>query len=219
VRVPLLLWISLSTAQAQDACQQVRDVRAMAVREGLDDSTLRVLEQRACAGQSAISAAPITSADCASLQTMAWLAGMGGAKPEETGAVERARDVACALPTDEARRSWDNGLTMKSTSGSWSYPNGLTARSTGGAWSYPNGLTARSTGGAWSYPNGLTARSVSGRWSRPDGISVASEQDLVRWACDASPNTCREWLAWIGRADGEARAMGVLAMAWEARSR
>lgn len=217
-----LLTLAAPDAAAQDACQEIRNVRALAVRDGLDDRTLRRLEATYCGGGHADRPHPgrppvgAVSADCRSLQLMEWLQTIGGGRKDQLEAISAKRSVACTMNADQGRRTWDNGLTLKSTSGAWSYPTGLTAISTSGALSYPNGLTARSSSGSWSYPNGLTARSASGRWSRPDGLSVGGEQDLVGWACSQNPADCDWYVQRIAQLDGQVREMAIVAMAWRA---
>lgn len=183
-----------STSARADACADVRRVRALAVDEGLDDTSLRTLERRVCPGM-LTSIVPITSRPreqpraahdvdvCADYSRLAILA-----RADERFAGERlawidsGRTAACRGLVAADGETWPNGVRARDASGNWYYPNGLRARASNGTWYYPSGLVARGADGSWQYANGVRAKSADGRWYLPNG-ERSSPGDLLRRAC------------------------------------
>ena len=167
-----------------DTCQQIRQVRRLAIREGLDDDNLATLEYQYCATAqppaSITVPSPTATQDCVDLTIMSRLARMTEGNSNLVSLVESQQLLACGFSEQWGRSSFDypNGQMAKFGS-NWNYPNGRTAKF-GSTWNYPNGQMAK-FGTNWTYPNGQTAKFGS-TWNYPNGTSTTFES-LLSWAC------------------------------------
>ena len=181
----LVLGFTTDTTSANsDTCQQIRQVRRLAIRENLDDDNLATLEYQYCATaqppNSITQPSPTATQDCVDLTVMTRLARIAEGNSNLVSLVESQQLLACGFSEQWGRSSFNypNGQTAKFGS-IWNYPNGQTAKF-GSNWNYPNGKTAQ-FGSTWNYPNGQTAKFAS-IWNYPNGTSTSFES-LLSWAC------------------------------------
>ncbi len=225
--IPSLLLLTLA---ASPACQEIRDVRALAIREGLDDATLRTLEARHCAAPEAprterrerdhdrprrhradeLQPPSGASRTCVDLSMMARLAAVAGAREELRATVEAERATWCALGRErEGTLSWPNGTTMRHANGSWQWPSGTTAKYANGSWQWPSGTTANYANGAWQYPSGTTAKYANGSRQRSDGRTI-DEEGLVAAACREEPGRCGAIVERLRGLPGDFRELALI---------
>ncbi|NJL03110.1 MAG: hypothetical protein HC910_22015 [Spirulinaceae cyanobacterium SM2_1_0] len=198
-------------------CQQVREVRALALQAGLDGANLAALEVLYCqrSQPSRRSIRHQVSRDCQTLTAIAQLARIEQGTSALTRAVVGQQQVACNLGENsrlDRRLSYPNGQAVR-FGDNWQYPNGQQAFF-GATWNYPSGTRAR-FGSSWQYPNGSTARFGS-NWRYPDG-TLTSEQQLLTWACAIVPaDECNQRLSEIRTRSGDTRDLAILELAWRA---
>ncbi len=198
-------------------CQQVREVRALALQTGLDGQNLATLENLYCqrSRPSHPSRRPETSRDCQILTMMAQLARIEAGQDATTRAVLGQQQAACNLASGSMLSPllrYPNGQVVRFGS-TWHYPNGQRAQF-GSIWNYPSGTQAK-FGSTWNYPNGATAR-FGDRWRYPNG-SLVSEQQAVSWACALVPAAeCNQRLQEARRRSGDSRDLVILELIWRA---
>lgn len=176
----MLLMLSLASAVAlaqapTQSCNEVKRVKDLARRHGLDDSSLRALESRYCTTETKKSKAPAPpssvfgkSAACVEAMVVEQLSGFDPAK-EEGEVIKALRETLCKSKSPPSEVRYSNGKLARSSTGVWNFPSGRLARALGGPWLFPDAKTARQSDGAWSYPNGGTARYSDGSWKAPRG--------------------------------------------------
>ncbi|MEQ9670721.1 hypothetical protein [Coleofasciculus sp. G2-EDA-02] len=228
IRVVLLLSSLLALGTRGDRadatptqCSQIRQVRRLAIQQGLDDANLATLEAQYCntAQPSAVEVIPPPTAtqECLDLTIMTRLARMSQGNSNLVRLVETQQQFACGLANTWGRAiiEYPNGQRAK-IGDNWNYPNGQTAKF-GAIWKYPNGQTAK-VASRWYYPNGEIAK-FGTRWSYPTGES-ANFENLVTWACSViSRDECASRLLALRNTNDFWSEMATLELAWQAYSK
>ena len=203
-----------------DTCQQIRQVRRLAMREGLDQDNLATLEERYCVTAEPPNQitlpSPTASQDCIDLTVITRLARMTEGESNLVSLVESQQLLACGLAEQWGRSSlnYANGQTAKFGS-NWHYPNGKTAKF-GSTWHYPNGKTAK-FGSTWNYPNGQTAK-FGTNWNSPNG-NFTSFEDLLSWACSIlRREECAARLLAVRNTDDFWSELAMVELSWQAYS-
>jgi len=217
----LVLGISCDRADATPTqCRQIRQVRRLAIQQGLDDENLATLEAQYCdtAQPSAVETIPPPTAtqECLDLTIMTRLARLSEGNNNLVRLVESQQQFACGLADTWGRAiiEYPNGQRAK-IGDNWQYPNGQTAKF-GAIWKYPNGQTAK-IASRWYYPNGEIAK-FGTRWSYPTGQSVNFE-NLVTWACSIiNRDECASRLLALRNTNDFWSEMATLELAWQAYS-
>lgn len=174
---------SLLLAQAptpSTECIEIRNVRALAVKNGIDDAGLKLLESQYCgtkeAKTSGVPAPPESLADkspvCVDALILEQLAAVDPAR-ESPADVAALRQASCSTANNPPELRYNSGRLARSSTGVWSYPSGKLARAIGGPWLYPDGKIAGKPGGLWNYPNGNTARYSDGSWKPLSGPTTS----------------------------------------------
>lgn len=215
----VLVGLAALPARADEAaCRKVREVRALAVAERLDEAVFQVLERKHCSSASPSLPLPegatATCLQVSVLERLSRVVEADGPMAREVGALRVEACAAGASWTPPA--AWPSGPGAR-RDGRWYYPNGQLAGS-GSSWSYPNGGRARD-GSIWFYPNGQVA-ARDGSWARPgDAYLGRRPEEVLLWACSRlGPEACalrharppepKEW-----------SPLAILELAWLARER
>ncbi len=173
-----------------DICRQIRQVRRLAIREGLDNRNIATLEDRYCA-----TAQPPTNnimppanatQDCIDLTIITRLARIARDDSNLINLVGNQQLISCQFSTQ-----WEKS--------SLSYPNGQTAKF-GSTWSYPNGQTAK-FGSNWHYPNG----------------NFADFESLLAWACSIlGRDECADRLLEVRNTNDFWSELAMIELSWQA---
>ncbi len=171
-----MLTTLLLAASPSRECIEIRNVRSLAQKNGLDDSALRTLETQYCEPKggktSSVAAPPASLAGkspvCIEALMIEQLAAVDPEKESQSD-TSALRQTACGAGGNAAEVRYDSGRLARSSTGVWSFPSGRLARAIGGPWLYPDGKIAGKAGGLWNYPNGQTARYSDGSWKMFNG--------------------------------------------------
>lgn len=208
IRALLIISLLAAPALADDDCQAVRRVLALAANQRLATGELSKLEQQLCGRPQRA---------CDQLEAF-WMLSMALDQPAETSsALEAQRGVWCGKDTEPARTlQWPDGEVLRTSSGTLSWPNGTMAQSSSGSWFSPTGVMVRSSTGSLSYLNGTLARSSSGRWSLPSG-ELVDEGRIASLSCAQDAGWCRFFLGQLNREAGVVRDFAQLGLGVRAR--
>ncbi|MDB9311925.1 hypothetical protein PN462_02335 [Spirulina sp. CS-785/01] len=202
-------------------CLQIREVRNLAILNGLDDHTLVRLEALYCGRTSRRTtrtrrSLPQYNEECEALRIMTTLATIGDGNTPLTRMVESEQQVSCGF-SGRRNGNWTypNGQAVHFGS-NWYYPNGERAKF-GSNWNYPNGERAN-FGTNWNYPNGERANFGS-NWYKPDGTRVSVEE-FLSWGCNAvSRSDCNRLVQLVQSPDRVQRNLALLELGWKAHNR
>ncbi|MBI3183852.1 MAG: hypothetical protein HYZ28_17075 [Myxococcales bacterium] len=200
-------------------------MRALAVKDGLDDATLLTLERRYCGTKSAsLSAPPLPSPsggqaaispECEEFRLLAVLARIGDAAETVQQTIDHQVGRVCSQDGVDVTR-WPAGGLARSSTGALNYPQGKTAKSTTGNWYYPNGTVAKYATGSWNYPDGKTARYSDGSWRAPKG-GATTAQVVLEAAC--AQRDCSEVRSTIDAMSPDLKTATIIGLAWQASKR
>lgn len=181
----VLTSILLAQAPSKE-CIEIRNVRALAVKNGYDVTSLQLLEKRYCPAsapkKSNIPAPPASLANVSSVCIEARIVELLGAMDPTKGSpadLAAMRTSSCSSQNTPPELRYNNGRLARSSTGVWSFPSGKLARALGGPWLYPDGKIAGRSGALWNYPDGQTARFSDGTWKSLGGPTT-SLQALVQ---------------------------------------
>ena len=149
-------------------CQQIRQVRLLAIEENLDGYNLATLEKYYCDNYGNNNNRFDTvnnSEDCGSITNVRQLATLAQSDRSFLKNIFTLERFVCNMAPGNLPSYYPNGKKIKFGQ-SWYYPNGYKAKF-GEFWYYPNGKKAK-FGSSWYYPNGNKAKFGSS-WYYPNG--------------------------------------------------
>lgn len=169
--------ISLTTEKVSakpNKCEQIRQVRRLALQESLDGQNLATLEARFCRNglEKPESNLSLNNASegCLNLAIMKRFAQMTTSNRDFVHTIKSLQTLSCQASQEQSSFDWANRKPAK-RGAHWYYPNGNKAK-WGAHWFYPNGNKAQWSS-TWYYPNGNKAK-LGSAWYYPNGESVTT---------------------------------------------